>query len=267
MADLNSYPFTARKHAVAFQLSLDQKSLQAAEGLASVGVAAGIDVIEAGTMLILSEGAQRVLPRLKELFPGHPLVADIKCMDGGGFEVGMMFDLGATAATVMAGASDATIRLAVRETASRRGCEVMVDTMGCAGRDGRDVRGQIEAARRARDLGANCVVLHLGYDERTDNRRMVDDSVLLRWAEAVAKERLDVRIQVVGGLTLAQAKALPSMGIRDVVLSMNLGSGPVEDAAYDTITAFTVDLADPADRLRVTNHIRQFIAEVERECA
>ena len=45
----------------------------------------------------------------------------------------MMFDLGASKATVMASASDATIRNAVREAENRIACEVMVDTMGFGG--------------------------------------------------------------------------------------------------------------------------------------
>src|SRR2546422_9150271 len=80
---------------ITFQLSLDQKSLDEAIELAKLGVAAGVQVLEAGTVLILNEGARNVLPRLKELFPAHPLVADVKCTDGVGPEFGLMFDLGA----------------------------------------------------------------------------------------------------------------------------------------------------------------------------
>ena len=173
-----------------------------------------------------------------------------------------MFQLGASKATVMASASDASIRFAVQAAANHAGCQVMVDTMGFGGRDGSDVRGQIEAAKRARDLGAHYVVLHLGYDERTANPKMVEDNVLLRWAEAVAKQDIGIPIQVVGGLTLAQAKELPKFGISEIVISMNLGSRPDGDMQYDRITAFSVDLHDPGDRLRVQQRITQFISEV-----
>jgi 3-hexulose-6-phosphate synthase/6-phospho-3-hexuloisomerase len=249
---------------ITFQLSLDVKDLEDAVELARLGADAGVQVIEAGTILILSEGAKRVLPRLRELFPLHPIVADMKCTDGAAPEVGLMFRLGASKVTVMAAASDATIRFAVQEAANHAGCAVMVDTMGCGGPERRDTEGQIAAARRARDLGAHYVVLHLGYDERTANRQMVEDHVLLKWAEAVAKQNLGIPIQVVGGLTMAQAKALPQFGINEIVISMNLGSRPVGDMQYDKITAFSVDLHDPFDRQRVTDRIRQFIDEVRR---
>src|SRR5207247_2741094 len=90
---------------IQFQLSLDQRNLDEAVEMAALGAAAGIHVIEAGTILILSEGAQHVIPTLKERFPGYPIVADVKCTDGVGPEVGLMFELGAAKATVMASAS------------------------------------------------------------------------------------------------------------------------------------------------------------------
>ncbi len=249
---------------ITFQLSLDVKDLEDAVELARLGADAGVQVIEAGTILILSEGGKRVLSRLRDLFPNHPIVADIKCMDGGAPEVGLMFEVGASKVTVMSASSDATIRFAVQAASKRPGCAVMVDTMGCGRQDGLDVMGQIAAARRARDLGAQYVVLHLGYDERTANRKMVEDNVLLKWAEAVAKQNLGIPIQVVGGLTMAQAKELPKFGINEIVISMNLGSRPVGDMQYDKITAFSVDLHDPEDRERVTDRIKQFIAEVRQ---
>jgi thiamine monophosphate synthase len=120
----------------------------------------------------------------------------------------------------------------------------------------------VDAAKRIRDLGAHYVVLHLGYDERNANRAMVDDNLLLKWAEAVAKENLGIPIQVVGGLTMAQAAQLPQFGITEIVISMNLGSAPVEDMLYDSITAFTVNLGDVDDRWRVSEQIRRFITGV-----
>jgi 3-hexulose-6-phosphate synthase len=249
---------------ITFQLSLDLKRIGDAVELAKLGVAAGVQVIEAGTILIMSEGAARVLPALREAFPSHPIVADIKCTDGVAFETAMVYDLGATSATVMASASDASIRYAVREASRRPGCKVMVDTMGCGGSNGSSVRGQVEAARRARDLGAHYIVLHLGFDERSENPGMVEHNLLLRWAEAVATEDLGIPIQVVGGLTLDQARELPRMGITDIVISMNLGSRPLSEMRYDQATGFTVDLADSTDRERVSAQLRRFVEEVSR---
>src|SRR5689334_5472675 len=103
--------------AITFQLSLDLAHIDEAVDLARLGVSSGVQVLEAGTILILSEGAKVTLPRLKQEFPGHAIVADIKCTDGGSFDMGLVFGLGASKATVMASASDATIRYCIREAA------------------------------------------------------------------------------------------------------------------------------------------------------
>jgi len=247
---------------ITFQLSLDLARIDEAVDLARLGVASGVQVLEAGTILILSEGARITLPRLKQEFPEHPIVADIKCTDGGSFDMGLVFSLGAAKATVMASASDATIKYCIREAAKYPGCEVMVDTMGFGGHDGSNIQGQVQAARRARDLGAHYIVLHLGFDERAENRSMVDNNVLLKWAEAVANENLGIPIQVVGGLTLAQAARLPEFGIGEIVISMNLGSSPIGEMQYDKITGFTVDLKDEEDRSKVSSQLKRFIGEV-----
>jgi 3-hexulose-6-phosphate synthase/6-phospho-3-hexuloisomerase len=253
------------ENGITFQLSLDQTNTDEAVELGKIGAIAGVQVLEAGTPLIMAEGARTIIPRLHTLFPNHPIVADIKCMDGGAHEVGLMFELGASKATVMASASDATIVRTIRESANHQDCAIMVDTMGFGGRDGRDIQGQVDAAKRARDLGGHYIVLHLGYDERGENQQMIDDNLLLRWAEAVANEDLGIPIQVVGGLTLAQAKELPKFGINEIVISMNLGSQPMGDLQYDKITAFTLNLHDPGDREKVVAQIQQFMADVLAE--
>lgn len=260
MTDLSQSHFNSR---ALFQISLDQPNLEQALALAEIAVEAGVQAVEAGTGLIMTEGARHVLPQLRERYPGKRVVADIKCTDGGAFEAGQMFDLGADAVTVMASASDATISLAVREAAGRPGRLVMVDTMGAGGPDGMDLGGHVAAARRARDLGAHYVVVHLGYDERGARPIMVEENLLLRWAGAVVAADLGIAVQVVGGLTLAQATLLPRMGIRDVVISMNLGIAAAGESGYDKLTGFTVDLENSEGRAAAREQIRRFIEEVD----
>src|ERR1051326_1420005 len=101
-------PESSSSREITFQLSLDQKDLSDAVEMAWLGVEAGVQVIEAGTILIMSEGARRPLPRSQEEFPTHPIVADVKCTDGVGPEFSLVFDCGASKATVMAAASDAS---------------------------------------------------------------------------------------------------------------------------------------------------------------
>ncbi|MCB0161946.1 MAG: orotidine 5'-phosphate decarboxylase, partial [Caldilineaceae bacterium] len=82
------------------QVSLDVTSIDEALDLAGAAVRAGVDWLEAGTPLILAEGLHSV-EALREAFPEHPIVADLKTMDGAGLEAEMMFKAGANMVVVM----------------------------------------------------------------------------------------------------------------------------------------------------------------------
>ena len=96
------------------QVSLDLPDLQVALATAEVAVRAGVDWLEVGTPLILGEGLHAVRA-LRERFPAHPIIADLKTMDAGYLEAEMMFKAGATFVVVMAVAHEHTVREAVRE--------------------------------------------------------------------------------------------------------------------------------------------------------
>ena len=88
-----------------------------------------MDWLEAGTPLILAEGL-RAVSALRREFPEHPIVADLKTMDGGYLEAEMMAKAGATHVVVMGRAHPATIKLVVK--AGRDfDIQVMGDDLGC----------------------------------------------------------------------------------------------------------------------------------------
>ena len=91
------------------QISLDLTNLAEAIEMAEIAVAAGVDWLEAGTPLLLAEGL-RAVETLHIRFPNHPIVADLKTMDGGYLEAEMMAKAGASYVVVMGRAHEATIR-------------------------------------------------------------------------------------------------------------------------------------------------------------
>src|SRR5687768_2569456 len=109
------------------QISLDLTSIDEALETAAVAVDAGVDWLEAGTPLILAEGLRSV-ERLRARFPDHPIVADLKTMDGGYLEAEMMAKAGANLVVVMGRAHEATIRRVV-DAARDFGIKVMGDNM------------------------------------------------------------------------------------------------------------------------------------------
>src|SRR5438105_15431121 len=135
------------------QISLDVVTIDEALSTAEMALRAGVDWLEAGTPLIIAEGMNGVRA-LRERFPGTPIVADLKTMDGGYLEAEMMAKAGATHVVVMARAHAETIRCCVK--AGREfGIEIMGDNLGCP--------DMVAGAKTLEQLGCDFVVHPIGY--------------------------------------------------------------------------------------------------------
>ncbi|MCW3116343.1 MAG: hxlA [Chitinophagaceae bacterium] len=194
------------------QISLDLTNIDEALETAALAMRAGVDWLEAGTPLILAEGLHGVR-KLREAFPGVPIVADLKTMDGGYLEAEMMAKAGATHVVVMARAHAETIKCVVN--AGRDfGAKVMGDNLGC--------EDMVTAAKWLEDLGCDYIVHHIGYDERrgiaAQGKRMPSPLDQLR--EVVSA--VNIPVQAVGGLSLEQAIRCPEYGAPLVVLGAPL---------------------------------------------
>src|SRR6188472_3056185 len=111
------------------QISLDIVTIDEAVSTAEMALRAGVDWLEAGTPLIIAEGMNGVRA-LRERFPGTPIVADLKTMDGGYLEAEMMAQAGATHVVVMARAHEETIKVVVKAGRDHH-VKVMGDNLGC----------------------------------------------------------------------------------------------------------------------------------------
>ena len=211
------------------QISLDLINMEEALETAALAMRAGVDWLEAGTPFILAFGLLGV-QELRKAFPGVPIVADLKTMDGGYLEAEMMAKAGATHVVVMARAHEETIRCVVK--AGRDfGVKVMGDNLGCP--------DMVAGAKWLEDLGCDYVIHHIGYDERRGiaARGLRMPSPLDQLREVV--QAVKVPVQAVGGLTLDQAIRCPEYGAPLVVLGAPLtvdadafktASGNLEDS-------------------------------------
>ena len=194
------------------QISLDLTNIEEALETAAMAMRAGVDWLEAGTPLILAEGLHGV-KKLRENFPGIPIVADLKTMDGGYLEAEMMAKAGATHVVVMARAHEETIKCVVKAGADY-GIKVMGDNLASD--------DMVAGAKRLEDLGCDFVIHHIGYDERRGiaarGKRMPSPLDQLREVVNAVK----VPVQAVGGLTLEQAIQCPEYGAPLVVLGAPL---------------------------------------------
>ena len=189
------------------QLSLDLTSLEEALETAAIAVAAGVDWLEAGTPLLLAEGL-RAVEKLRERFPDHPIVADLKTMDGGYLEAEMMAKAGADLVVVMGRAHEATIRRVI-DAGRDFGVKVMGDNLAADDR--------VACAVWMERLGVDFIVHHIGFDERG----MIGGLSPLDELDAVVRA-VSIPVQAVGGLSIQQAIECPSRGAPLVVVGAPL---------------------------------------------
>lgn len=189
------------------QLSLDLTSMEEAIDTAAIGVEAGVDWLEAGTPLLLAEGLHAV-EQLRARFPQHPIVADLKTMDGGYLEAEMMAKAGADFVVVMGRAHEATIRRVI-DAGRDFNIRVMGDNLGADDR--------VECARWMERLGVDVIVHHIGFDERAMIRGL---SPLDELDEVVRS--VTIPVQAVGGLSIEQAIECARRGAKLVVVGAPL---------------------------------------------
>lgn len=117
-------------------------------------VAEYVDIIEMGTPLLMECGLP-IVTQIKEKYPQHEVLADLKIMDAGQYEAGVAFAAGADIVTVMAATEDATIKAAV-DCANAYEKAIMADLLAV-----KDLEARIE---RLEEMGVHYICLHTSKD-------------------------------------------------------------------------------------------------------
>ena len=211
------------------QVALDLMHLKRAVEIGKEAVEGGADWIEAGTPLIKSEGVES-LRSLKRAFPDRILVADLKTMDVGGFEVEIAAKAGADVVTVMGLADDGTISEAVM-SGRKYGTKVMIDMM--------NVRDKMARAREVEALGASYICLHVAVDEQMKGGRPPTEMVK-EVASAVS-----IPIAVAGGINPETAPDFVQCGAEVVIVG-----GGISKAEDVTAAALRVKEAIETGEIR-----------------
>ncbi len=243
------------KHQHTFQISVDTGTLPQGLVVAEAAVKAGITLIEMGTPLLKCEGVLNVVPAFRQRFPEALLLADMKTMDGGGFEAqsvyaggGNIIDFLALSGVDTAKAVCAVrdeFRLADPQVPRLAFADILVPHQGPAA-------AAVDTARRMLDAGVDGVGIHLQLDARRADPGLWESGYIVDIALAVY-EAVGSRgsVQVVGGLTLEQARRLSRSGLKAFVISGNLG-------LPDTVARYGA----PPDEIQ--RHIADFIAGVTK---
>jgi 3-hexulose-6-phosphate synthase/6-phospho-3-hexuloisomerase len=191
------------------QVALDFENLSRALQAAREAVEGGADWVEAGTPLIKSEGLDAVRT-LKKEFPDHRIVADMKVMDTGSFEVEIAAKAGADLVTILGTADDDTIADGVRG-GEKYGAEVVVDLL--------NVPDPVARARRVAELGAAAVCWHIGIDMQMAGKTPFD--VL---GELVKGSPIPVA--VAGGLTSESVAPATRAGAKILIIGGAITKSP-----------------------------------------
>jgi 3-hexulose-6-phosphate synthase len=236
-----------------FQISVDVATLEQGLGVTGAALAGGVSIVEMGTPLLKNEGVSNVVPAFRRKFPEALLLADMKTMDGGAFEARAVYAGGGNIIDflALAGVDTAKAICAVRDEFRRADPElprlafadILVPHQGPAAQ-------AIDVARRMLEAGVDAVGVHLQADARRADPTLIERRYLGDVARAIF-ERVggDAAVQVVGGLSVAEAKSLAQAGLRAFVISGNLGQ-PDSRARYDL----------PRDQIE--RYVAEFIAAV-----
>ncbi|MFJ7977872.1 3-hexulose-6-phosphate synthase [Peribacillus sp. NPDC096379] len=167
------------------QLALDLVNIP--EGISVVReVEAFVDVVEIGTPVVINEGL-RAVKEMKEAFPNLTVLADLKIMDAGGYEVMKASEAGAGIVTVLGATDDSTIKGAVEE-AKKHGSEILVDMI--------NVKDIEQRAKEVDALGVDYICVHTGYDLQAAGENSFEQ---LRTIKRVVK---NAKTAVAGGIKL-----------------------------------------------------------------
>ena len=135
------------------QLALDLVNIPEAKEVVQE-VQEYIDIVEIGTPVVINEGLKAV-KEIKEAFPSLKVLADLKIMDAGAYEVMKASEAGASIITILGATDDSTIKGAVEE-AKKQGTQILVDMI--------NVKNLEQRAKEVDALGVDYICVHTGYD-------------------------------------------------------------------------------------------------------
>ena len=211
------------------QLALDRPDL-ARELELTASVARYVDLIEAGTPLLIREGI-RAVRELRRRYRGRMVVADIKVVDAGEPIAELAFAAGANIVTVLGCAADEVIERVVR-TARRYDGEVMADSLG--------VTNIPERARELKGLGVHSLCLNRrGLKKQKPGK----EEYSKRLVSLI--EEIDLPVYLAGGIDLNELAGLRHAPLAGVIIGAAIAEAP-----------------SPAD---VARQMRRVIDEAEKQ--
>ncbi|ASQ16019.1 3-keto-L-gulonate-6-phosphate decarboxylase UlaD [Enterobacter cloacae subsp. cloacae] len=180
------------------QLALDHTSLQAAQRDVA-RLSDHVDIIEAGTILCLTEGLNAVRA-LREQCPGKTLVADWKVADAGETLAEQAFGAGANWMTIICAAPLATVEKG-HAVAMRCGGEIQMELFG---------NWTLDDARAWHRIGVKQAIYHRGRDAQASGQQWGEADL----ARMKALSDIGLQLSVTGGITPADLPLFKQINVK-----------------------------------------------------
>lgn len=180
------------------QLALDHTSLQAAQRDVAT-LADHVDIVEAGTILCLTEGLNAVRA-LREQCPDKIIVADWKVADAGETLAEQAFGAGANWMTIICAAPLATVERG-HEVALRRGGEIQMELFG---------HWTLGDARAWHRIGVKQAIYHRGRDAQASGQQWGEEDL----AKMKALSDIGLQLSITGGITPADLPLFKQINVK-----------------------------------------------------
>ncbi|GGI65509.1 3-keto-L-gulonate-6-phosphate decarboxylase UlaD [Enterococcus alcedinis] len=203
------------------QVALDHSNVADAIA-ATVAVGNEVDIIEAGTVLMLEVGSE-VVRVIRELFPDKIVVADTKCADAGGTVAKNCANRGANWMTCICSATVATMKAAAKEID-----EIQVELYG---------NWTYEEAQTWLDAGMTQAIYHQSRDALLAGET---------WGEKDLQKvrkliEMGFKVSVTGGLTIETLALFKGIDVYTFIAGRGITEAPDPAAAA---RAFKQRIAD-----------------------
>ena len=168
------------------QLAIDALTIEPYENILS-DIVEYVDIIEAGTLLCLSEG-MNVVKKLKEKFTNKDILADIRIIKAGSVLSKLAFDNNADIVTIVSDCDEETIK-AVFDKAKEYNKEIQVEITNEIDDD------KIELLKK---YNINQIVIHRGSELNSKNEDNFEDEFFNKLDKLT---KLGFNVSVTGGIT------------------------------------------------------------------
>lgn len=199
------------------QIALDQTQFDKALAVAK-NVHSFVDVIEVGTILAFADGMHAV-SELRETYPSHILVCDMKITDGGAILSRMAFEAGADWLTVSAAAHIATIA-ACKKVADEFEREIQIEIYG---------NWTFDDAQKWVDLGIRQAIYHRSRDAELAGIGWTDSDIekMRRLSD------LGLELSITGGIVPDDIKLFAGIKAKTFIAGRALAGEQGKQAAED----------------------------------